>query len=443
MKKYIAALAGLLCLVGLLASVPAAARTTSKLNIVAGQGTRAPKFVSGISADVRKGSPVAIARAHLQANASRYAIDNQSRDLAVLDVIRNEDTATVRFGQRYKGFEVWGAQYLVHLRRSSGGYAPESVNGHFFTELDTDGTARISVRAAIRIARARHRELTIARIDRNGLKVLPEGKGLLVHHVTLWGSSRDGTPARQEVFVSAHRGVVALSYNNLHFDGPTTGTGVRAKSGAEVPMNIYQRGSIYEARDQGREMFTTDGGEIITHNAKGAFFGDFIGIPSDDTIATDPDTRFDGANTKGGIVDAHFGASVTYEFFRALGRNSIDDNGMDIISVANTKDFGGFPFDNAFWDGEKMVYGKGSPKRFYPFSSALDVVAHELTHGVTDFSGDLVYLNQSGAMNEAYSDYFGNAVQVNIEGIPMTSPQAAGPGPSDLPVQRSKRRPDG
>jgi bacillolysin len=123
-----------------------------------------------------------------------------------------------------------------------------------------------------------------------------------------------------------------------------------------------------------------------------------------------------------GAVDAHWAAGMVFEWYQAhLGRNSIDDQGMSIVSVANAADPGtGEPMVNAFWDGTKMVYG--NPGRgLYPFSASLDVVAHELTHGVTQFSVDpdlsLVYIHQSGAINEATSDYFGNAFQDDTEGI--------------------------
>jgi bacillolysin len=84
---------------------------------------------------------------------------------------------------------------------------------------------------------------------------------------------------------------------------------------------------------------------------------------------------------------------------------------------------------NAFWDGEKMVYGNPEPadepgSEVYPFSADLDVVAHELTHGVIEHSADFVYLNQSGAMNEAYADYFGNAADVTYSGMNMDHPKA-------------------
>jgi bacillolysin len=77
---------------------------------------------------------------------------------------------------------------------------------------------------------------------------------------------------------------------------------------------------------------------------------------------------------------------------------------------------------NAFWDGTQMVYGNPGP--IYPLSADLDVVGHELTHGVIDHSANLVYLNQAGAMNEAFADYFGNAIDNEASGIAMDHPDA-------------------
>lgn len=421
MKRGLAALIACVLILGLAAASPSASRAARKPRIVRAAGTAAPVFVNGVDVAPVPGRPADVALAHLGRHASRYGMRAPRRELKVIEVVRADGGATVRFGQEYRGVDVFGAQYLVHMKVEDSGYAPYALNGHVFTELSADITPRIAVRTAARIARVRHRAMRLDRVERHGAVILPNGGGVHAYHFTLWGRAH-GTPVRQEVFINSSTGAVALSYNNLHADGPLVGTGVRVVSKQEVPLNIYQRLPTYEARDQLREMFATDGGEIITHDANGVFYDRFE--PRDATVATDPDARFDARNTRTGVVDAHWGAGVTYEFFRALGRNSIDDNGMDIVSVANTTDVGKRPFDNAFWDGEKMVYGRGTPRRFYPFSSGLDVVAHELTHGVTEFSGGLIYLNQPGAMNEAYSDYFGNAVQNEIEGIPMTSPQA-------------------
>lgn len=108
------------------------------------------------------------------------------------------------------------------------------------------------------------------------------------------------------------------------------------------------------------------------------------------------------------IDAAHDNAGLVHEFFATvLGRDSIDDRGMRLTSVAHF----GTAFNNAYWDGQKMTYGDGDGKTFAPLSQALDVVAHEMAHGVTEHTARLAYRNQSGALNESWSDVFGELVE--------------------------------
>jgi Zn-dependent metalloprotease len=97
----------------------------------------------------------------------------------------------------------------------------------------------------------------------------------------------------------------------------------------------------------------------------------------------------------------------------AFGRNSIDNNGLKLISTVHYDR----NYENAFWDGKQMVYGDGdeqlpaSEQLFNRFTISLDVIGHELTHGVTQYEANLVYSNQQGALNEAISDIFGSLVK--------------------------------
>lgn len=103
-------------------------------------------------------------------------------------------------------------------------------------------------------------------------------------------------------------------------------------------------------------------------------------------------------------VSAHDYASVVYDFYKNLfNRNSIDNNGMSIISTVHY----GSNYNNAFWDGSQMVYGDGDGTTFTYLSGDLDVVGHEMTHGVTERTANLTYANQSGALNESMSDVLG------------------------------------
>ena len=107
-------------------------------------------------------------------------------------------------------------------------------------------------------------------------------------------------------------------------------------------------------------------------------------------------------------VDAHYYAKVVDDFYGAtFGRNSIDGAGMPILSVVHWDK----NYCNAFWNGSYMTYGDGDGRGCLPLSGGLDVDGHELTHGVTDYTSDLIYENESGALNEAFSDMMGNTIE--------------------------------
>lgn len=114
------------------------------------------------------------------------------------------------------------------------------------------------------------------------------------------------------------------------------------------------------------------------------------------------------------VNEAYDGSGATYDLYSEIyKRISIDNHGLQLISTVHY-DKG---YDNAFWDGEQMVYGDGdedlpsSERLFNRFTIAIDVIGHELTHGVTQYEANLTYSNQPGALNEAVSDIFGSLVK--------------------------------
>jgi Zn-dependent metalloprotease len=112
------------------------------------------------------------------------------------------------------------------------------------------------------------------------------------------------------------------------------------------------------------------------------------------------------------VNEAYDGSGDTYDFYQQLfSRNSLDDDGMALISsvhVADYDDEGNFvPMSNAYWDGEQMAYGDGDGLIFRRFTRSLDVIGHELTHGVQAHASNLEYAGQPGALNEHFSDVFG------------------------------------
>lgn len=108
------------------------------------------------------------------------------------------------------------------------------------------------------------------------------------------------------------------------------------------------------------------------------------------------------------VNEAYDGSGKTYDFFfKAYERNSIDDRGLRLDSTVHY----GRDYNNAFWNGRQMVYGDGDGEIFERFTKVLDVIGHELTHGVTQYEAGLEYHDQPGALNEHFSDVFGSLVK--------------------------------
>ncbi|MDQ6874429.1 MAG: M4 family metallopeptidase [Actinomycetota bacterium] len=106
--------------------------------------------------------------------------------------------------------------------------------------------------------------------------------------------------------------------------------------------------------------------------------------------------------------EAYDGLGATFAFYlEAYDRHSIDDHGLGLVASVHYADH----YDNAFWNGHQMVFGDGDGNLFQRFTKSLDVIGHELTHGVTEVEAALEYANQPGALNESISDVFGSLVK--------------------------------
>jgi bacillolysin/neutral peptidase B len=145
-------------------------------------------------------------------------------------------------------------------------------------------------------------------------------------------------------------------------------------------------------------------------------------------------------------VSAHVNATRVYDFYKSiLLRDGIDDKGMDLISAINCtypRDENPPEWHNAVWYDNRMWYGqiRDSQGEFRSYSRYLDVIAHELTHGITEYTSNLIYRNQSGALNESFSDIFG----IIIKNWYLTDPNSvanwnwelgAGLGHNGLPLR--------
>jgi Zn-dependent metalloprotease len=105
---------------------------------------------------------------------------------------------------------------------------------------------------------------------------------------------------------------------------------------------------------------------------------------------------------------AYAGLGATFDLYLDVFRRySIDDAGMPLLATVHY----GRDYGNAFWDGERMVFGDGDGEVFRDFTLPVDVIGHELTHGVTQHTANLAYFGQSGALNESVSDVFGSLIK--------------------------------
>ena len=120
--------------------------------------------------------------------------------------------------------------------------------------------------------------------------------------------------------------------------------------------------------------------------------------------------RREGAATTGdaAVDEAYDGLGATFDFYwQVLKRASVDDKNLPLNATVHY----GQGYDNAFWNGEQMVFGDGDGQIFNRFTVALDVIGHELTHGVTQYTAQLDYQDQAGALNESISDVFGSLIK--------------------------------
>ena len=183
------------------------------------------------------------------------------------------------------------------------------------------------------------------------------------------------------------------------YDGIHTGSGTGVKGDIKQLDTTFQ-GGVYLLQSGDNRQATYDAGQAQQQRF----------LPG--TLFTDPDDIWDTPGTASpghpAAVDAHYYANVTDDFYQAtFSRDSLDDAGMQMVSSVHYKR----NYNNAFWNGSQVTYGDGDSPDFRAFSGGLDVVAHELTHGVTEFTSGLIYQNESGALNESFSDIIGNTTE--------------------------------
>jgi bacillolysin len=377
----------------LVSSVQASKEWNEKANV--------PVFVKERFSEKFTSSTPSDALNYLKKNQEKTGINNPEKNLKVNNVLKDELGMThVRFNQAVNGINVEGADIIVHFNKDN---EVVSVNGRInqtIGEAVIDTTALLSSETVLKEALSSvnaPEELTYE--PTSELVILPfEGENRTSYKVNV--NFMGDEPGNWFVFVDAKTGEVIDKYNGLmHVDEMNTQKGVgRGVHGEHRELHITQvkesnSGTKFALADYSHENL----GGIETYDAKND------NSSRNDTLYVGNSAAFIGDYDRA-AVDAHFNSEKVYDYFlNEHGRNSLDGKGMAIISKVHY----GTNYNNASWNGRWMTYGDGDGVFMTSLSAGLDVAAHEMTHGVITHSANLVYRNQSGALNESFADVFG------------------------------------
>lgn len=324
------------------------------------------------------------------------------------------DRTHERADQYYRGVRVFGADVARQLRNGT----TESIFGTLYEGIDIDPSPTID--------EDRAREILATRLGRDlddraagELVVLPLDAG---GYALTWRFRVVGRADTRQYFIDARSGTTRLEYSDRKTQAAVgQATGVLGDS---KKISVRSASGQFQTRDDLRpptiETYDMKGDPVRTDN----FLSGRLNLSSSD-LGSDSDNDW----SDGAVGDAHIYAGYTYDYyFKRFGRkglNNADIRMQNLVHPVRRSDFQIYIDDyedffvNAFYDGGGvMVYGEGLPPNVtiagqtWDFlAGSLDVVAHELSHGVTEYTSNLIYRNESGALNESFSDIMGTSVE--------------------------------
>ncbi len=357
--------------------------------------------------DIHTSSPALRAQGLLDGPAARMVRrDAADRFVARDVVVDRKGNEHVRFARTYRGLPVIGGGIVVHSRNG----VAKSVTQTLRNAARPDIVPSISRQRAITEAGAR---FGTSFTGAPAAKLVVYARGgiapKLAYEVRYRGVKKDQTPTDMRYIIDAHSGRLLDKWDTVHTarpgpDGPkcasptaATGTGNSLYVG-QVELGTGQCSNGYQLIDP-----TRGGG--ATHNMGNRTIGMGTAFVDSDNVWGN------GTNTSSQTVgvDAHFGVSATWDYYDQIhGRSGIADDGKGVISRVHF----GRNYANAFWSDACfcMTFGDGNGSSVKPLVE-IDVAGHEMSHGVTSRTADLIYSGESGGLNEATSDIFGTMVE--------------------------------
>jgi Zn-dependent metalloprotease len=334
------------------------------------------------------GRQVLVTRGDRAEALSRYMDREISKGDLRLALVQSEAEG-IRVHERYdvfaKGLKVWGAQLLRH-RLNGEVYL---VNGELHSAIDVDVAPTVTRGQAEQMALTGLTDPSFHLAGTTELMIFPAPDGY--HPAYKIAYSKFGSCI--VTFVDAKSGRILFRFEELQTSSAVgTGTGTL---GDTKKMSTDSENNTYYAIDLMRPA------RITTLNSR------HMTTETTAYYNTDSDNLW---TSDGSVVDAHAYLGWTYDYYY-LGhsRKGMDDKNRELVISVHL----GNNYRNAYFSsGSKwMFFGDGDPATSYPYSTALDVVAHEFTHGVTDSTSQLIYAFESGALNEAFSDIMGTSCE--------------------------------
>ncbi len=298
-----------------------------------------------------------------------------------------------RYNLYYKNLLIENDRYYIHSK----GIWVTSANGEISKNSDIAVNPGINEELALKNAldytKAEKYLWEVKNISepKGELIILPmNDKYILAYKFDIYGIK---PVSRNYVYVDANSGNVVKTKNRI-ISSDVLGTAVTKYYGTkQITTDSYS--GTYRLRETGR------GGGIETYDLNN-------GTSSSSGVDfTDSDNYWNTTTSQDNAAyDAHYSAEATYDYYYSkFGRNSYNNSGAKIYSYIHCD----YSFVNAYWDGQGMYFGDGDGVETTALT-ATDIVAHEFTHGVTEYSAGLEYSSESGALNEAYSDIFGATI---------------------------------
>ena len=323
--------------------------------------------------------------------------------------IDKRGTLTGRGEQTFKGYPVYGADFTFNIssetERFSGRTVEESKIAESVATLNSDQaiqTIRKDLREKTKVRTLTKAELKLVGGTQAKVDTLYYPTSDSLYHLSYRISYRPNLVEEWIYFINATDGTIISHYNNTKGGWKkTTFTGEDLNGVRRSIHTAYNTDeNIYYLQNLAEEMcdMENENGAILVFDAN---FTNTTNLEAEP--CTSKNNEWSPLH-----VSTMWGITQTYHYFKnTFDRNSLDGEGGNIVGIINVNDEKtGDPMDNAYWNGLHMYFGNGN-KAFKPLAGALDVIGHELGHGVIGETAKLEYKGQAGAMNESFADIFG------------------------------------